>query len=120
MACDGAYAEYMALPARNVVAIPQDVGDVDAAPADPVDVADGPERVGGPRGRPQLSSPSVRFRTLAGILDDFGAVLSEHRGVELDGQIGAAEAPVVVMDLKYPHAFSPSLSIGRSRPGPGT
>jgi propanol-preferring alcohol dehydrogenase len=31
MACDGAYAEYMALPARNVVAIPQDVGDVDAA-----------------------------------------------------------------------------------------
>jgi propanol-preferring alcohol dehydrogenase len=31
MACDGAYAEYMALPARNVVAIPQDVSDVDAA-----------------------------------------------------------------------------------------
>ena len=31
MACDGAYAEYMALPARNVVAIPQSVSDVDAA-----------------------------------------------------------------------------------------
>src|SRR5438067_9428114 len=31
MACDGAYAEYMALPARNIVAIPQSVSDVDAA-----------------------------------------------------------------------------------------
>src|SRR5438093_1058722 len=31
MACDGAYAEYMALPARNVVAIPRGVSDLDAA-----------------------------------------------------------------------------------------
>ena len=31
MACDGAYAEYVALPARDVVAIPAGVGDVDAA-----------------------------------------------------------------------------------------
>src|SRR5499426_1491890 len=31
MACDGAYAEYVALPARNVVAIPAGVSDVDAA-----------------------------------------------------------------------------------------
>ena len=31
MACDGAYAEYMAIPARNVTPIPPGVGDLDAA-----------------------------------------------------------------------------------------
>ena len=31
MACDGAYAEYMAIPARNVTPIPRGVNDVDAA-----------------------------------------------------------------------------------------
>lgn len=31
MACDGAYAEYMAVPARNVTPIPDEVGDVEAA-----------------------------------------------------------------------------------------
>src|SRR2546422_2228359 len=31
MACDGAYAEYMAIPARNVTPIPRGVSDVDAA-----------------------------------------------------------------------------------------
>ena len=31
MACDGAYAEYVALPARNVTPIPADVSDLDAA-----------------------------------------------------------------------------------------
>jgi D-arabinose 1-dehydrogenase-like Zn-dependent alcohol dehydrogenase len=33
MACDGAYAEYMAIPARNVTSIPAGVSDVDAAVA---------------------------------------------------------------------------------------
>jgi alcohol dehydrogenase, propanol-preferring len=33
MACDGAYAEYMAIPARNVTTIPAGVSDVDAAVA---------------------------------------------------------------------------------------
>jgi len=33
MACDGGYAEYMVLPARNFVAIPDGVSDVDAAVA---------------------------------------------------------------------------------------
>ncbi|HEU5321933.1 MAG TPA: zinc-binding dehydrogenase, partial [Methylomirabilota bacterium] len=31
MACDGAYAEYVALPARNLTPIPADVSDLDAA-----------------------------------------------------------------------------------------
>jgi propanol-preferring alcohol dehydrogenase len=33
MACDGAYAEYVALPARNVTPIPDEVSDLDAAVA---------------------------------------------------------------------------------------